>query len=159
MGHVYHLHTLVASSVAFPSILKSFMGLHGRQYLHSAWLCKAVESCEPRKLSTIVTEAQECVCQMGKQLEIRTMHAHELGKHKGIQARSYTLENRMWLQQPINPGDIHSESKAQDRLAFVAVSAGDNLDFLKTPEGNCYKHMQRGVQKEESSNNSIKTRP
>lgn len=40
------------------------------------------------------------------------MHAHELGKHKGIQARSYTLENIMWLQQLISPGDIHSESKA-----------------------------------------------
>lgn len=48
----------------------------------------------------------------------------------------------MWLQQLINPGDKHSESKAQDRSVFVVVSAGDNLDFFKTPKGNCYKHMQ-----------------
>lgn len=78
------------------------------------------------------------------------MHAHELGKHKGIQAHSYTLENRMWLQQLINPGHIYSESKAQDRLVFVAVSTDDNLDFLKTPKGNCYKHIQKVVQKEAS---------
>lgn len=38
----------------------------------------------------------------------------------------------MWLQQLINPDDMHSESKAQDRLVFVAASAGGNLDFLKT---------------------------
>lgn len=78
------------------------------------------------------------------------MHAHELGKHKGIQAHSYTLENTTWLQQLINPGDIHSESKEQDRLVFVAVSAGDNLDFLKTPKGSCYTHMQKVAQKEAS---------
>lgn len=56
----------------------------------------------------------------------------------------------MWLQQLINPDDMHSESKAQDRLVFVAASAGGNLDFLKTHKGNCYKPMQRVVQKEAS---------
>lgn len=102
-----NLHTLVASSAAFPSILNSFRGLHGRQHLCSAWLCKAGGSCKEAEHHCERSTGVHGVPN-GKIIGEKNNACTWLRQAQRNKARSYTLENRMWLQQLMNPGGIYT---------------------------------------------------